>query len=148
MGMFDYFIILDPDVLAQVKCAHGHPATEHDVFQTKDYECLMDTLYLKDGKLHLVHYDWNNEQPQQMPPGNPVEFTGQLRFYTNCEHCEPTLWTSSKRPPSFKPNKEYPWMEYIALFRKGALLSVDPERLETQEEHSAIMSVHWTQITR
>jgi hypothetical protein len=148
--MFDYFYIHDPAVQAQVKCAAGHQATAETEFQTKDLDCGMDALYVHDGHLHRVRGDWLADESMPKPPPPPgdwLEYTGQVRFYTSCEACPETYWIRdlNDRKP-WGPQRSRPWTEYIALFVKGKLVHVEAAQLESVEADSAKMKqVGWIQ---
>jgi hypothetical protein len=153
MGMFDSLYVHDPLVLAQVVCAHGHAATAETQFQTKDLECLLDGLYIHDGHLHRVSSRWMADEdlpPEPPPPGDRLEYTGQVQFYGNCPACPETYWIRSLEDPQpWGPQRHRPWTEYVALFVRGKLVHLEARELETQEASAEKMRVvGWIQADK
>lgn len=146
MGMFDYFQIRDPEVQARVRCCNDHPASENQEFQTKDHDCSMHTLYVEDGRLHVIDGGWMVDEGLPPPPedGDPLEYTGQIRFYGTCRQCPETYWLP-KNPERRTVlgrlwlQRSRPWTEYVALFHRGKLVAVEPVKIETVEEDSEAM---------
>lgn len=136
MGLFDSVVILDPELRAQVKCAQGHVQPEDEYYQTKDLNCLMDDLTLLDGRLYRREGPWDDDSDVQgaFAPAEPVSYTGQIRFYSDCDLCPTTYWILPDHPSRFGPQAAKPWIEYIALIHRGRVIALEPALLETLED--------------
>lgn len=147
MGMFDYLVISDPTLRDQARCAAGHVLSESAGWQTKDLDCVMDTIFLHDQHVYVVRGGMLDDAKPEAPPGTPLTYTGAIRFYTSCDQCPETYWVlPPPRRTSFGPQTSRPRTEYVALVRRGQVLTIDPVQLETVEEDSLGMSVSgWIQ---
>lgn len=149
MGMFDNVYLIDPAARAQCTCALGHLPEETTEFQTKDLDCLMDDYFVVDGKLHRRSGRWLVDE--SMPPpeghGEPIDYTGQVRFYAACRSCPETLWENPLRHSNLGPHRQTSWNEFVALFHRGKLLIVEPVTRETIEEvRKKMTTLGWTEV--
>ncbi len=98
MGMFD-----------DVKCEVPLPDGFIGNFQSKTFDCLMDTYVIRaDGR--LVRDDGWLRRSDGKPQQTDMNFHGIMRFYTN---------------EGSRKDGTYRWHEYSAKFTDGALVSID-----------------------
>lgn len=131
MGMFDTFSVADEELCKGIKCAAGHLSSPSDEFQTKDLDNALFHFRIKNYKLQVLQ--WPVVESEEYKDTN---YTGHVRFYRNCTHCRAIQYcrdTEEVSDPS-KHDKMYPWLEYVAVFRNGELLFIDPVELETREQ--------------
>ena len=140
MGMFDYFVINDKEELKNIRCAYGHQMPANQEFQTKDFDCTLSVYTLEKYKLHQSSSTLriDSEEKIFMP------YTGHVRFYTICPVCIPKKWTKQ----SGETMATTPFIDYVAVFRWGELVFIDPVKLETRKEIDAFMiAAGWEEET-
>jgi hypothetical protein len=104
MGMYD-------DIRFEVDIP-GDPKPKHPQFQTKDFDCEMDSYVVKkDGALHLTSWDPDVKEFKEI---GPRDYHGMLRFYT-LEDIEGT---------GVVGRRSHTWFEYQAKFTDGKLQDI------------------------
>ena len=153
MGMFDNVFVLAPDLQKKLCCASGHPCGPDTDWQTKDLDCLMDSIYVTEDGLHKVEsslFDDGQERPA--PPGKFLDYSGRLRIYTSCSSCEATYWrhaADEKQLPWWGPQSSYPWVEYKLLVDEGKVIAIRDAHVETPEQAQAEMvSAGWIRCSK
>lgn len=134
--MFDTFVIRDEQEAKNIKCQEGHIIpTGHD-FQTKDLDNALAVIILENYKLYrlrTIFIPEDDKTPEQL------SYTGQIKFYTFCPECSTKYrW---RRDGSNRDIESMRWVEYVAIFRNGELVFIDPVNLESLEEEKAKMKI-------
>lgn len=140
--MFDTFVIRDEAEAKNIKCYEGHVIpTGHD-FQTKDLDNALDVIILENYKLYrlkMILMPEDDKRPEAL------SYTGQIKFYTYCPECS-KKYTWKKGEPA-RTVESTRWVEYVAVFRNGELVFIDPVNLESLEEEKDKMKIGgWTLV--
>jgi hypothetical protein len=159
MGMFDTVYILN-DVNGQFKCARGHSqvtslnSKNANGFQTKNFECMMDNLYLFNNKFYVKDSDFSlfegDYGPKMLQPAVdndvltiPFEYKAQMVkrthtvcMYGKCYQCDPVFYRvqQTKTLCGKEVDKEYPELEFEVEIFRGEILDVKAIIDETNED--------------
>ena len=116
MGMFDDVHVKDDD---RFVCSQGHRA-EH--LQTKDFECLLNTVTVEDGKLATSPSSLSAMVDSQASRYEADDYTGTFDAYSFCEQCETV--TSRKDGSNRRITREA-WIEFRVTAKAGRVEAVE-----------------------
>ena len=130
MSMFDTLHTEHPQLI----CSQGHPLK---VFQTKDFECLLDNYTIKDNQLFRTRDHYEADEEDSLPKEaitEPVNPTVMANVYTSCHRCTPVYTQQDSHNGRTWISEHLPWCEFEIFFKNGILEYIQEVRLETSEE--------------